>query len=109
LHYDVQTSNDETSNFLNDILQQYGKDVDKGSSTDAAIANIINTFLNEKTPDEKVTKTCQAYAIPQNVWGVAMLKVNPQLWGKLSPNTRSNDLGHQKIQSRLSKVLIPIM
>jgi len=105
----VHTSNDVTSDFLNDISQQYGEDVDKGPSIDTAIAEIINTFLNRKIPDEKVAKTCQAYAIPRNVSGVAMPKVNPQLWGKLSPTTRSNDLRHQKIQSRLSKGMIPII
>lgn len=49
-----------------------------------------------------------AYHRPQNCEELTTIKVNPEIWAKLTPETRSKDIRLQKTQARLNKAVMAL-
>ena len=48
------------------------------------------------------------YPLPNNCESLAVPKVNPEVWEKMTPPTRSKDIKSQKLENFLSKAMISV-
>ena len=58
--------------------------------------------------DEKLKSLMDQYPLPNNCESLAVPKVNPEVWAKMTPPTRSKDIKSQKLENFLSKAMISV-
>ena len=68
------------------------------------LAAMLNKMARSKLSEEKLNK----YSRPQNCENLVGAKVNPEIWSKIRPETRSRDLKMQKIQNTILKAITPL-
>ena len=90
-----------------DILHDIALDYDLADETAAPIpdnlAKLVGSCLTNKLSDDKLKQVLDKYQRPQNVEGLTLTKINPEIWSKLKPEARSRDIKMQKLQQKISK------
>lgn len=62
------------------------------------LAGIVSSLLNERLAEDKLQQKLQKYPRPVNVEGLKTLRINPLIWGQISPTTQTCDAKSQKSQ-----------
>ena len=93
---------------LCDIAQDYDLDNQCGSPVGDKLAAMLNKMARSKLSEEKLKEKLNKYSRPQNCENLVGAKVNPEIWSKIRPETRSRDLKMQKIQNTILKAITPL-
>jgi len=72
------------------------------------LAAMLNKMARSKLSEEKLKEKLNKYSRPQNCENLVGAKVNPEIWSKIRPETRSHDLKMQKIQNTILKAITPL-
>lgn len=76
---------------------------------DTKLAKMINNLLTTKHPEEKLKEKQTFYSRPENCDKMVSMRVNPEIWDKISPASRSRDLRLQNKQASIMKGIAPIV
>ena len=76
---------------------------------DPKLSKIINKMTRTKLSDENLKEKLSNCSRPGNCENVTGTKVNPEVWSKIRPGTRSRDLKLQRLQYAIQKVTIPLI
>ena len=93
----------EKNEILGAIVQEYDLEEKCGPPVNEKMAVILNKMTPSKLADDKLKEKRMQYTRPKNCEKLVGTKVNPEIWAKISPATRSRDLKLQKIQTMLLK------
>ncbi|KAK6178387.1 hypothetical protein SNE40_013183 [Patella caerulea] len=104
----TDNANEDTADLLDNLQQLYSEELNTGPEINPDVAKIFSSLLEQKIPEEKISKTEESFNVPKNCSFLITPKVNTEIWTKLSPHVRSADIKLQKIQTRLTNGLIPI-
>ena len=85
-----------------DASEQVAPDVD------GQLANIVGNLCRTKLAEDKLKEKLSAYVRPGNCEQLTLPRVNPEIWEKLSPNTRSADIKLQRVQNANVQAMIAI-
>ena len=96
-------------NVLADITCDLDASEKTGAAVSEGLANIVNSLLKEKLPDEKIQLKIDLYPKPQNVTGLRTPRVNHLMWNQISPMSRTNDSRTQKSQNALVAGVVAII
>ena len=88
-------------NVLADIARYKDASEKTGPAVSEGLANIVNSLLKEKLPDEKIQSKIDLYPKPSNVTGLRTLRANHLIWIQISRTSRTNDSRTQKSQNAL--------
>ena len=94
---------------LSGITSDLKLDQKKAPDVNEEIAKIVHGLMREKLADEVLTETQNRNNRPENCDCLTTTKVNHLIWDKLKPDTRSNDIKLQRVQTNLVKGVIPIV
>ena len=72
-----------------------------GPEIDAQLAKIVSGFVTTRLPDDKLKEKLTACLAPKNCAGIVSPRVNPEIWEKLSTQTKSRDVTSQRTQNAL--------
>ena len=98
----------ESTSALHDIAQDLDLSEKTGSAVDEELANIVNSLLKDKIPDEKTQAKVDQYPKPANIEGLRTPRVNPLIWSQLPAQVRTQDSKHQKSQNSLVAAVVAI-
>ena len=96
------------ADILCDIAQDNDLDNQCGSPVGDKLAAMLNKMARSKLSEEKLKEKLNKYSRPQNCENLVGAKVNPEIWSKIRPQTRSRDLKMQKIQNTILKAITPL-
>ena len=80
-----------------------------GEDIHDAFANIINNNLRRKPNDKTVLETAEKYSRPNNVPNLTVPKTNDQVFRKMRRKAQVVDVSMQRVQTLITKTLIPIV
>ena len=89
---------------LNKLALNFTKDYKVRSPVSKQLVEIINERWASKLSDNNLKELSQKYDRPENCDKLAVLKVNPEIWGKLTHYGKKQDLRLSAIQSMTVKV-----
>lgn len=92
---------------LSEIAGDFTEDTDIGPDINKKLASIINDSVSKKVSGDKVKELLGKYPRPKNCT-TQVPKVNPAIWTKLSPPTKSKDIKMQKMQKYLEKTILSL-
>ena len=98
----------KSTSALHDIAQHLDLSEKTGSAVDEELANIMNSLLKDKIPDEKTQAKVDQYPKPANIEGLRTPQVNPLIWSQLPAQVRTQDSKHQKSQNSLVAAVVAI-
>ena len=75
---------------------------------DGQLANIVGNLCRTKLAEDKLKEKLSTYVRPGNCKQLTLPRVNPEIWEKLSPNTRSADIKLQRVQNANVQAMIAI-
>lgn len=96
------------NNALHDIARDLDLSEKTGSPVDEDLAQIVNSLLKDKIPDEKTQTKVDQYPKPANLEGLRTPRVNPLIWNQLPAQVRTQDSKYQKTQNSLVASLVAI-
>ena len=73
----------KSTSALHDIAQDLDLSEKTGSAVDEELANIVNSLLKDKIPDEKTQAKVDQYPMLVNIEGLRTPQVNPLIWSQL--------------------------
>ena len=91
----------KSTSALHDIAQDLDLSEKTGSAVDEELANIVNSLLRDKIPDEKTQAKVDQYPKPANIEGLRTPRVNPLIWSQLPAQVRTQDSKHQKLTKKV--------
>lgn len=94
---------------LSDIANNFKLDNKKGPAVNQHLAKIVQGLMGEKLSDKVLTETQNRYNRPENCEYLSITKVSHLIGDKLKPETRSNDIKLQRVQSALIKGVTPMV
>jgi len=96
--------NSEPSNPVQfyEVSETVGTDVDK------QLAGIITTVSTSRLSEDKLREKSSLYVRPANCPPLVATRVNPEIWDKLSPLTRSKDIKFQKVQKSIIHGMVAV-
>lgn len=86
----------KSTSALYDIAQDLDLSEKTGYGVYEELANIVNSLLKDKIPDEKTQTKVDQYPKPANIEGLRTPRVNPLIWSQLPAQVRTQDSKHQK-------------
>jgi hypothetical protein len=101
--------NNNVSNLLDDIALDLDLSEKTGSSINEGLANILQSLLKDKIPEEKAQAKIDKYPRPANVEGLQTPRVNPLIWNQLPAPVRTHDSKSQKTQNALVASLVAMI
>ena len=84
---------------LDEIQRFYGATETVGEDIDTQLADIVDTLMTTRLPEDKLKEKLSLRVRPANCSSLVSTRVNTELWEKLAPATRSRDVRSQRIQS----------
>ena len=101
---------DETNKVtvLTGLAQFYGESENVAADIDEQLANIVGGLTANKLAEDKLRDKLEAYARPGNCPGLVVARVNPEIWDKLSPGTRSADIKLQRVQNSTVQAMVAV-
>ena len=103
---EVDDETEETNN--DELLTQINASLSSSEETGPPVSEKLSTLANEKFQTEysveKRKEILQKYKVPSNCEQLFVPKVNPEIWGKLSSNSKRSDIRMSVLQDTLVKV-----
>ena len=97
-------ANDSAGNeadVLCDKAQDYDLEDQCGSPVGDKLTTMFNKMSRGKLSQEKFKEKLNKYSRPQNCENLVGAKLNPEIWSKIRPETRSRHLKMQKSYTQL--------
>ncbi|CAB4043109.1 Hypothetical predicted protein, partial [Paramuricea clavata] len=85
------------------------KTAETGPKVNDDLAEIVNGLVQKGLSEEKLQDKLNKYPSPENCEALSKVRVNQLIWDNLQPNTRSQDLRFQKVQTALIKGMAAIV
>ena len=85
------------------------KSEETGRKVNDDLAEIVNGLLQKGLPEDGIQEKLPKYPSPENCQSLCKVKVNQLIWDNLSPNTRSQDLRFQKVQTAMVRSMAAII
>ena len=106
-------SNDVDANNVEDeFLTQIATDLVNEDLSSPAIseqlADILIGVLSKNMSEDKIKEKMEKFPPPKNISLLNPPKVNPEVWNKIKPDTRSRDIRFQRAQCRIVRGLTPL-
>ena len=92
---------DPGADTLMGIEHFYAASDNVGPEIDAQLAKIVSGFVTTRLPDDKLKEKLTACLAPKNCADIVSPRVNPEIWEKLSTQTKSLDVKTQRTQNAL--------
>lgn len=73
-----------------------------------SVAKIINSGMHTKITDDITKSTTDKYQWPENCQNMKVLKINSELWWKLTSTTLSSDIKFENSQALIMKAVVSI-
>lgn len=102
---DHETDEDEILSELSKLYQSEGAVSDP---INTKLASLVDKMVKTSLSGDKAKEKLEKYNRPENCENLVNTKVNPEIWSKMRPHTRSRDLKMQKLELTLLKSMIPI-
>lgn len=83
---------------LSDEHSPSSSEDDDEPSIDKDLATILNGSMTKPLHDEKLKSLMDQHPLPNNCESLAALKVNPEVWAKMTPPTRSKDIKLKRVE-----------
>ena len=99
---------DPGADTLTGIEHFYAASDNVGPEIDVQLAKIVSGFVTTRLPDDKLKEKLTACLAPKNCAGIVSPRVNPEIWEKLSTQTKSRDVKSQRTQTALVGVIAEI-
>ena len=93
---------------LNDLQAFYADNESVAADIDPQLSSIIGNLTKARLPEEKLKAKLDGYTRPGNCPTLVDTRVNPEIWDKLSPPTRSRDIKLQRIQHSLVQAAVAV-
>ena len=93
---------------LDEIQRFYGATETVGEDIDTQLADIVDTLMTTRLPEDKLKEKLSLRVRPANCSSLVSTRVNSELWEKLAPATRSRDVRSQRIQSDVIQGMIAV-
>lgn len=94
---------------LQDLIDIFEVQDKCGPEVSSKLAAVMNSGIRAHVSDEKVKELVEKYLRPANCGNMTVPKVNPEVWGKLKMNTRSQDIRFQNTQMLQLKAMVPVI
>ncbi|XP_070556039.1 uncharacterized protein [Ptychodera flava] len=94
---------------LNELKELYEIEGECTPAINQSIADVVNKMLHSKLSDDNAKRKFEAYHRPQNVDNLAVTRVNEAIWTQLNKTAKSRDIRLQKVQTALTKGMIPLV
>ena len=91
---------------LDEIQRFYGATETVGEDIDTQLADIVDTLMTTRLPEDKLKEKLSVRVRPANCSSLVSTRVNAELWEKLA--TRSRDVRSQRIQSDVMQGMIAV-
>ena len=98
----------DESDTLNDLQAFYADNENVAADIDPQLSSIIGNLMKDRLPEEKLKGELNGYIRPGNCPTLVDTRVNPEIWDKLSPPTRSRDIKLQRIQHSLVQAAVAV-
>ncbi|PFX12485.1 hypothetical protein AWC38_SpisGene23553 [Stylophora pistillata] len=103
-----EQDSDSSDKLLKEVEEEYNK-VDKtGPNINEHMANLINKRFAGKLREAKLKEKLELYVRPGNCEKLKVPLVNHELWGKLKPPVKSQDLRLANVQQTVVKATIAL-
>lgn len=89
---------------LGSIAQEYDLDEQCSEEVNPKLTAIVNKMVRSKLNDDKLKEKLSQCTRPANCENISGTKVNPEIWPKIKPGTRSRDIKLQRLQNILAMV-----
>ena len=96
------------SGTLDDLQRFNGVAETVGADIDSQLADIVDTLLTSRLPEDKLKEKLSLRIRPGNCSSLVATRVNPEIWDKLAPATRSRDVRSQRIQNDTIQSMIAV-
>ena len=96
---------DEDGEAFRELQEFFKRDEKKGPPVDKRLAEVIAEGLKSPTNQEKIKSLVEAYPAPENL-SLCVPRVNSEMWNRMQPGSRSNDLKLQNVQMGVLTALI---
>lgn len=83
---------------LSDLTQEFDSNDVAGPAINTQLANIFQNLIEGKHKSDKLDTLLKETLIPSNLQGLNVVKVNPELWRRISHQKKSGDLKLQNLQ-----------
>ena len=90
--------------FLDELAHEFDQDEKTTSPIDGKLADIINKRWATKFSDSNFKDRMEKYERPENCDKVLVLRVNQEIWARLSNQAKRNDLRLASVQKVLVKI-----
>jgi hypothetical protein len=105
----VDVSNKGSDELFDSVIQEFSLDENLGRNVNPGLANTINTLFRKRLSDDTLTGKLKCIQRPANCDSLIVPKVNPLIWDKMQPSTRSSDIKMQKLQNVLLKGTVGVV
>ena len=99
---------DSSDKLLKEIEEEYNTADKTGPNINEHLANLINKRFAGKLKEAKLKEKLELYVRPGNCEKLKVPLVNHELWGKLTPPVKSQDLRLANVQQTLVKATIAL-
>ncbi|CAB4015392.1 Hypothetical predicted protein [Paramuricea clavata] len=99
---------DESDKLLQEIEEEYNSEDKTGPDVNVHLANLVNKRFAGKLKEAKLKEKCELYIRPGNCDKLKVPLVNPELWGKLGPPVKTQDLRIANVQQTIVKATVAL-
>lgn len=96
---------------LNQLAEEFDGDEPTGKPVSEKLARIVNNIVRAKLAKDKLKDKLndEAYRKPSNCQNLTVPKINTEMWDRIKPGVRSNDIKAQRLQQMLQKAMVPVI
>ena len=105
----TESSKANEDEVLGELSKLYESEGTVSEPINAKLASLVDKMVKTSLSEEKIKEKHEKYNRPENCENLINTRVNPEIWTKVRPNTRSRDLKMLKLETSLLKSMIPIV
>ena len=103
-----EQNGDASDKLLQEIEEEYSNDDKSGPDVNVHLANLVNKRFAGKLKEAKLKEKFELYVRPGNCDKLKVPLVNHELWGKLRPPVKSQDLRLANVQQTIVKATVAL-
>lgn len=103
-----EQNGDASDKLLQEIEAEYNNDDKSGPDVNVHLANLVNKRFAGKLKEAKLKEKFDLYVRPGNCDKLKVPLVNHELWGKLRPPVKSQDLRLANVQQTIVKATVAL-
>ena len=105
---DTTPSVEQAADPLSALEKFYGVADTTGPDIDPQMARVVENFVKVRLADEKLKEKLTAGLVPNNCDCLMATRVNPEIWEKLTTNSKSRDIKAQRIHNAIVQAMLAI-